>query len=127
MIVPYSFRILPFPAFETEMKMFDMLTAGDVDGVMLDRFKAYYYLDQLKNDNLRVALRIDTSLQYGVSLIDRGFPELTGKNGCLAEYFANSRHRLDRTMKHYIMPVKVSPSDISPLLATLLSLILCPY
>lgn len=119
--------MLPSPAFETEMKMFDMLTAGDVDGVMLDRFKAYYYLDQLKNDNLRVALRIDTSLQYGVSLIDRGFPELTGKNGCLAEYFVNSRHRLDRTMKHYIMPVKVSPSDISPLLATLLSLTLCPY
>ena len=88
--------------------MFDSLKAGDVDGVMLDRFKAYYYLDQLKNDHFRVALLIDVSLQYGVSLIDRGFPELMGKNGCLAEYFVNSRHRLDKMMKHYISPVKVS-------------------
>lgn len=86
--------------------MFNVLTAGDVDGVMLDRFKAYFYLDQLKNDDLRVALLIDISLPYGVSLVDRGFPELTGKNGCLTEYFFSSRHRLDRTMKHYIMPVK---------------------
>ena len=95
------------------MKMFDVLTAGDVDGVMLDRFKAYFYLDQLKNDDLRVALLIDISLPYGVSLVDRGFPELTGKNGCLAEYFFSSRHRLDRTMKHYIMPVKVSRNKMS--------------
>ncbi len=87
--------------------MFDSLQSGEVEGVMLDRYKAYYYLDQLKNDHFRVALLIDASLEYGVALMDRGFPEFTAKNGCLAKYFDNS-HRLDRTMKHYISPVKVS-------------------
>ncbi|KAL9981362.1 hypothetical protein ACROYT_G010055, partial [Oculina patagonica] len=91
--------------YETESKMFDSLQAGEVEGVMLDRYKAYYYLDQLKNDHFRVALLIDASLEYGVALMDRGFPEFTAKNGCLAKYFDNS-HRLDRTMKHYISPVK---------------------
>ena len=90
-------------------KMFDSLQADEVDGVMLDRFKAYYYLDQLKNDHFRVALQVDESLEYGVALVDNGFPELTAKNGCLAEYLVNSNHRLTRMMKHYISPVKVSP------------------
>lgn len=89
--------------------MFDGLQAGEVEGVMLDRYKAYYYLDQLKNDNFRVALLLDVPQEYGVALVDRGFPEFTAKNGCLAKYFANS-HRLDRTMKHYISPVKVCHS-----------------
>ena len=73
---------------------------------MLDRYKAYYYLDQLKNDDFRVALLLDVPLQYEVALVDRGFPELTAKNGCLAELIENSHH-VDRTMKHYINPVKV--------------------
>lgn len=73
---------------------------------MLDRYKAYYYLDQLKNDHFRVALLLDVLLEYEVALVDRGFPEFTAKNGCLAKYFANSPHRVDRTMKHYISPVK---------------------
>lgn len=85
--------------------MFDSLQAGEVEGVMLDRYKAYYYLDQLKNDHFRVALLLDVPLQYEVALMDRGFPEFTAKNGCLAEFFANSHH-VDRTMKHYISPVK---------------------
>jgi len=91
--------------FEMESKMFDSLQAGEVEGVMLDRYKAYYYLDQLKNDHFRVALLLDVSLQYEVALADRGFPEFTAKNGCLTKFFANS-HRVDRTMKHYISPVK---------------------
>ena len=90
--------------------MFDSLQAGEVEGVMLDRYKAYYYLDQLKNDHFRVALLLDVSLQYEVALVDRGFSELTAANGCLAEFFANSHH-VDRTMKHYISPVKVSHSN----------------
>ena len=89
--------------------MFDSLQAGEVEGVMLDRYEAYYYLDQLKNDHFRVALLLDVPLQYEVALVDRGFPEFTAKNGCLAEFFANSHH-VDRTMKHYISPVKVRHS-----------------
>ena len=53
--------------------MFDSLQAGEVEGVMLDRYKAYYYQDQLKNDHFRVALLLDVSLQYEVALVDRGF------------------------------------------------------
>ena len=90
--------------------MFDSLQAGEVEGVMLDRYKAYYYLDQLKNDHFRVALLLDVSLQYEVALVDRGFSEFTAVNGCLAEFFANSHH-VDRTMKRYISPVKVSHSN----------------
>ncbi|KAJ7386993.1 hypothetical protein OS493_003955 [Desmophyllum pertusum] len=92
--------------YEMASKMFDSLQADEVDGVMLDRFKAYYYLDQLKNDHFRVALQVDESLEYGVALVDKGFPELTANNGCLAEYLVNSNHRLTRMMKHYISPVK---------------------
>jgi len=103
------FFSLVFTAFEMESKMFDSLQAGEVEGVMLDRYKAYYYLDQLKNDHFRVALLLDVSLQYEVALADRGFPEFTAKNGCLTKFFANS-HRVDRTMKHYISPVKVCHS-----------------
>ena len=62
-----------FTAYEMESKMFDSLQAGEVEGVMLDRYKAYYYQDQLKNDHFRVALLLDVSLQYEVALVDRGF------------------------------------------------------
>lgn len=87
--------------------MFDSLQAGKVEGVMLDRFKAYYYLHQLKNDHLRVALQLDVPLEYSIALIDKRFPELTAKNGCLAKYFSSAHHRLDKLTKHYINPVKV--------------------
>lgn len=87
--------------------MFESLQAGEVEGVMLDRYKAYYYLEQLKNNHFRVALLLDVSLEYGVALVDRSFPQFTAKNGCLSKYLANS-HRLDRTMKHYIGPLQVS-------------------
>jgi len=92
--------------FQTETKMFDSLQAGEVEGVMLDRFKAYYYLHQLKDDHLRVALQLDVPLEYGVALIDTRFPEITAKNGCLAKYFVSAHHRLNKLMKHYISPVK---------------------
>ena len=89
--------------------MFDSLQTGEVEGVMLDRLKAYYYLYQLKNDHLRVALLLDDALQYDVALIGKRFPELTAKNGCLAKYFTNShRHLNGKLMKRYISPVKVS-------------------
>ena len=100
-------RFLKFAAFQTETKMFDSLQAGEVEGVMLDRFKAYYYLHQLKDDQLRVALQLDVPLEYGVALIDTRFPEITAKNGCLAKYFVSAHHRLNKLMKHYISPVKV--------------------
>ena len=88
--------------------MFDSLQSGEVEGVMMDRFKAYYYLDQLNNDKFRVALLVDISLEYGVALMDTGsFSEITAKNGCLAKYFTNS-HRLNKVMGHYIRPAKVS-------------------
>ena len=87
--------------------MFGSLQAGKVEGVMLDRFKAYYYLHQMKDDHLRVALQLDIPQKYGVALINSRFPELTAKNGCLAKYFVNTHHRLDKLMKHYISPAKV--------------------
>ena len=88
--------------------MFDSLQSGEVEGVMLDRLKAYYYLHQLKNDHFRVALLLDDPLQYDVALIDKRFPKLTAKNGCLAKYFANDhRHLNGKLMRRYISPVKV--------------------
>lgn len=88
--------------------MFDSLQVGEVEGVMLDRFKAYYYLHQLKNDHLRVALQLDDPLEYRVAMVDTRFPEITAKNGCLAKYFVNAQRRRDKLMKRYISPVKVT-------------------
>ena len=56
--------------------MFQSLQAGRVDGAMLDRFKAYYYLDQLNDDRLRVALQIDSPQEYSVALVNRSIPHL---------------------------------------------------
>ena len=88
--------------------MFQSLQAGRVDGAMLDRFKAYYYLDQLNDDRLRVALQIDSPQEYSVALVNRSVPQLTTKNGCLEKYLVGSHSRLrNRLLKHYVRPVKV--------------------
>ncbi|XP_068750231.1 uncharacterized protein [Montipora capricornis] len=92
--------------YQTEKTMFHSLRAGEVEGVILDRFKAYYYLQALDNDHFRVALQIDDPLEYSVALIDQRFPELMGKMGYLAKYFSSANHRLDKLMKHYVSPVK---------------------
>ena len=92
--------------------MFYSLQIGQVEGVMLDRFKAYYYLQTTENDHFRVALQIDYPLEYSVALVGKRFPEITGKRGCLAKYFPSAHNRLDRLIKHYISPVKVFSSDI---------------
>lgn len=87
--------------------MFQSLQAGRVDGAMLDRFKAYYYLDQLNDDRLRVALQIDSPQEYSVALVNRSVPQLTAKNGCLEKYLVGSHHLRNRLLKRYVRPVKV--------------------
>ena len=79
---------------------------------MLDRFKAYYYLQTMENEYFRVALQIDYPLEYSVALVSKRFPEITGKKGCLAKYFPSAHNRLDRLIKYYISPVKVISSNI---------------
>ena len=74
---------------------------------MLDRFKAYYYLDQLNDDRLRVALQIDSPQEYSVALVNRSVPQLTAKNGCLEKYLVGSHHFRNRLLKRYVRPVKV--------------------
>lgn len=91
--------------------MFQSLQAGRVDGVMLDRFKAYHYLDQLKDDRLRVAVQIDSPQEYSVALVNRSVPQLTAKNGCLEKYLIGSHgHLRNRLLKRYVRPVKVESS-----------------
>ena len=87
--------------------MFQSLQAGRVDGAMLDRFKAYYYLDQLNDDRLRVALQIDSPQEYSVALVNRSVPQLTAKNGCLEKYLVGSHRLRNRLLKRYVRPVKV--------------------
>ena len=80
------------------MAMFQSLQVGRVDGAMLNRFKAYYYLDQLKDD----------PQEYSVALVNRSVPQLTAKNGCLEKYLFGSHSRLrNRLLKRYVRPVKV--------------------
>lgn len=86
--------------------MFYSLKTGKVEGVMVDRFKAYYYLQTAENDHFRVALQIDYPLDYSVALVGKRFPEITGKKGCLAKYFPSAHNRLDRLINYYISPVK---------------------
>ena len=87
--------------------MFQSLQAGRVDGAMLDRFKAYYYSDQLKDDRLRVAPQIDSPQEYSVALVNRSVPQLTAKNGCLEKYLVGSHRLRNRLLKRYVRPVKV--------------------
>ena len=93
--------------------MFYSLKTGKVEGVMVDRFKAYYYLQTAENDHFRVAPQIDYPLDYSVALVGKRFPEITGKKGCLAKYFPSAHNRLDRLIKYYISPVKVISSNIN--------------
>ncbi|XP_067032765.1 uncharacterized protein [Acropora muricata] len=92
--------------YQTEDDMFYSLKTGKVEDVMVDRFKAYYYLQTAENDHFRVALQIDYPLDYSVALVGKRFPEITGKKGCLAKYFPSAHNRLDRLIKYYISPVK---------------------
>ena len=102
-----GFCILNLSAYEDVDSMFVALQAGSVDGVMLDRFKAYYYLNELKDDKLRVAQLLDIPLNYGAAVVDRRSNVLTMKNGCIVNYFVSKHKVLDRLIKKYISPVKV--------------------
>ena len=77
------------------------------DGILLDQFRAYYYLSRHSNNNLRVSKLIQHSLTYTLALVDRGRHLLPPRNNCVIESLESALYRGEKFVKKYVKPVKV--------------------
>lgn len=90
------------------MAMFNDLKSEQVDGILMDRLKAYYYLSIMSDDKLRVSRVLENSMIYSVAVVPGNMTNIITNNSCFMDLLANPRGKMNRLMKKYIVPVKVN-------------------
>lgn len=94
--------------------MFANLKLLKIKGILMDRFKAYYYLSTRKDEGFRIAEVVTNKVQYSVAMVtDNSTVTL---DECFVDVLENPRSKINKIMKKYIHPVKVSLSPYSSIL-----------
>ena len=97
---------LSVPVYTNFDSMSSDVKQETMNGIYLDQFKAYYYLNK-QEDNLRVSKITAHSLPYTLAFVDRGHPLLPLHNNCFVERLENAHYRGEKFVEKYINLVKV--------------------
>ncbi|XP_031558239.1 uncharacterized protein LOC116294731 [Actinia tenebrosa] len=98
-------------AYDDIMAMFSDLKSEQVDGILMDRLKGYYYLNIIDDDMLRVSRALQSLMPYSVAVVTGNMTDIITKNSCFMDLLANPRGKINRMMKRYIVPVKPMTSN----------------